>query len=446
MAGELRMEQDLKLNSEWAGFDLMKLGGQFTPKIYWRGDIVLVSGCITTVAPMKNQAGWDLTVCWVDPRGSPPSNISHLAPTAMSRYEGIYQCGTSMMLRSDGRITINFSKSTNPMVLHFSGLACVISHEEPIPIPIAQYALRDWLMQMSKSKPQEGQEDWALHPEESNPPALRKCGSYVFLQGELQEAVYGPLAQHVALLPEGFRPRREIRCLASLLRQEDDVVEHSVALTIRPNGTISVQGGKVHMVDAKGNMRVLQQKKKGRLCLSGVRFSLIDGVPVQPSHLLQQASKDKADLASGKQKVDYLMGTATNKTHRDRGCHAAGRPGHVGGPPGVVNGSPPKLEAAPGPAAAGLLAAPPAVLLHPRGQRPGGEAPRGRGPVRPHLLPRGCEGGPHRAHGHPLRGRREAAGAPAPAGPRLGRPEAAVPAERGELKSGVSFYRRTVQK
>lgn len=314
MAGELRMEQDLKLNSEWAGFDLMKLGGQFTPKIYWRGDIVLVSGCITTVAPMKNQAGWDLTVCWVDPRGSPPSNISHLAPTAMSRYEGIYQCGTSMMLRSDGRITINFSKSTNPMVLHFSGLACVISHEEPIPIPIAQYELRDWLMQMSKSKPQEGQEDWALHPEESNPPALRKCGSYVFLQGELQEAVYGPLAQHVASLPEGFRPRREIRCLASLLRQEDDVVEHSVALTIRPNGTISVQGGKVHMVDAKGNMRVLQQKKKGRLCLSGVRFSLIDGVPVQPSHLLQQASKDKADLASGKQKVDYLMGTATNKS------------------------------------------------------------------------------------------------------------------------------------
>ena len=303
------MSVPLHLASEWAGFDLVKVGGQ-QPMTYRRGEIFLISGCITTVSPMKNQAGWDLSIGFIDPRCTPSHGISFLAPTSMSRYEGVLQNGTSMMLKHDGKLTINFGKNTNPMVLHFSGLACVLANEDPIPIPVAEYEMKDWMTQLKKPRGLAGAgpagEDAmrALEADEKCPPALHRCGHVVFLQGLLKDATFGPVAQRVAVLPVHLRPRREVRCLASLLRPEDNVVEHSVAVTLRADGTICVQGGKVHMVDAKGNMRVLQQKKKGRLCLDGIRYTLAEGVPIEPSSWLRSAEASKG---AQKTKVGYLL-------------------------------------------------------------------------------------------------------------------------------------------
>ena len=110
--------------------------------VYRGGELGLRSGCITTVSPMKNQAGWDLSIGFIDPRCTPSHGISFLAPTSMSRYEGVLQNGTSMMLKHDGKLTINCGKNTNPMVLHFSGLACVLANEDPIPIPVAEYEMK----------------------------------------------------------------------------------------------------------------------------------------------------------------------------------------------------------------------------------------------------------------------------------------------------------------
>ena len=122
-------------------------------------------------------------------------------------------------------------------------------------------------------------------------------------------ANYGPVAQRVATLPEGLRPLREVRLLANLLRPDKDLEErvlgHSVAMTLRPDGTISVQGGKVHAPDNKGNMRVLGQNKSGRLSLDAVRFLLEDGPPVELGVAIRDAAS-KAPAAGAKAKLDYL--------------------------------------------------------------------------------------------------------------------------------------------
>lgn len=310
--------ETLQLRGEWAGFDLLKVGGA-APRVYRCGELVIISGCITTVSPMKNQAGWDISIGWVDPRCVPHKGFTSLAPMAMSRYEGINQCGTSTTLKPDGKLTINFNKNTNPMVLHLSGICTILNSEPVMIIPVAQYQMRDWMSQSTRTSSHAADEDdhWALQANEDHPPVLHLLGSWIFLEGELKEATYGPISHHVATLPEGYRPRREVRWLANLLRSDEAVVEHSVALTIRPNGTMSVQGGKVHMVDAKGNVRLMQQKKKGRLSLDGIRFSLVEGEGLQPSHLVggPRASGDTGKATSssedGKSKLGYLISSGS---------------------------------------------------------------------------------------------------------------------------------------
>mmetsp|Transcript_111549 Transcript_111549/g.360043 ORF Transcript_111549/g.360043 Transcript_111549/m.360043 type:complete len:552 (+) Transcript_111549:640-2295(+) len=118
------------------------------------------------------------------------------------------------------------------------------------------------------------------------------------------------------------------------------------------------------------------------------------------------------------------------------GLHQAGRCGASRGPLVVVRLPAAERQAAARDAAAGLLAALPRDLLHARRQRPGGAAPRRRGPVRPHLLPRGRRRRPRGADGRDLRG---GGGQPEPAAPRprLGRAEAAVPPQRGERRVHV---------
>jgi len=325
-SSEWRFDTPLHLKNEWAGFDLTRVhnreSGQ-VPIFHRRGAVSVLSGCITTVAPMKNQAGWDLSLGWIDPRCCPEQgDVPFMAPTMMSRYEGIYQNGTSTVLKPNNQLYVNFSKNANPMVLHFSGLVVVhASHaDEPVEIPVAQYEMREWTAQSGKataSVASDGLTPWALSASETKPPALVCCGDFVCLQGELQEAVFGPLAQIVGTLPEAYRPKREIRGLAHLLRADENdcntpLVEHMVALTIRPDGCISVQGGKQQMIDSKGVMRLLQQKKKGRMSLDGLRFSLVDGVPIELAPRIAAGAGEGASARRApKAKLDYLMSSGS---------------------------------------------------------------------------------------------------------------------------------------
>ena len=128
-------------------------------------------------------------------------------------------------------------------------------------------------------------------------PGFQVEGSIVFLQGSFDPAAFGIEAQTVAFLPEGFRPRRTVRCLAPLLNRrlnqqpgsditQELMADQSLAVTIRPDGQIAVEGGNVHSLDKKGNMRVIQQKKLGWLYLDGVRFILAPGTTVEVSTAL----------------------------------------------------------------------------------------------------------------------------------------------------------------
>lgn len=308
-ANVVSQNMNLALRQGWAGFDLVSVGS-LVPRAYKRDDLFLISGCVTTTTPMANKSGWDVSIANVDPRYCPARNVFFLAPTMMSRYEGIYQCGTSTRLKGDGKVWIYFGKNTNPMVLHLSGICFSVSSEEPIPLRVAEYELRDWSQQPSKLRPDLDDTGRALDPDEADPPALRCTGYIVMLQGSLKEATYGPISQTVGFLPEGYRPLREIRCLATLLGDDTSsdtfFVEHTVAVTLRPTGVITVQGGKVQMVDNKGNLRVLQQKKKGRLCLDGIRFSLLEGQPLQPAPHLMNTEQEENKTAK-KTKLGYLM-------------------------------------------------------------------------------------------------------------------------------------------
>ena len=80
---------NVTLKDQWAGFDLAKICSE-KPVSYRGGDIVVVSGCITCISPMKSTSGFDMQVAWLDNRHTPWTDVSHLAPSMMSRYEGIH--------------------------------------------------------------------------------------------------------------------------------------------------------------------------------------------------------------------------------------------------------------------------------------------------------------------------------------------------------------------
>eukprot|EP00408_Alexandrium_pacificum_P066979 CAMPEP_0171169204 /NCGR_PEP_ID=MMETSP0790-20130122/8095_1 /TAXON_ID=2925 /ORGANISM="Alexandrium catenella, Strain OF101" /LENGTH=1128 /DNA_ID=CAMNT_0011634047 /DNA_START=66 /DNA_END=3452 /DNA_ORIENTATION=+ len=304
---------DLSLRGDWVGLDLAKVSGQ-PPRMYRRGDLAFLSGCITATSPMrKDQAGWHITVATVDPRSAPLRDVLFMAPTTMSRYEGVHQCGTSTTLKPDGRLQIYFSKNAIPMVLHFSGICFSASSGEPTPIEIVAAGCCDWQQQQQSTKPRGGlgpeEKSPALLAEDADPPALMRCGNIACLQGRLMEATFGTVSQRLGTLPEGLRPAREVRCLASLLQLADggsgSCAGNSVAVTLRPDGAITVQGGKVHRIEQEGNVHVLQQNKRGCLCLDGVRFALRNGHPIEPSPHLTGAKT--AGSTSVRTKLSYLM-------------------------------------------------------------------------------------------------------------------------------------------
>lgn len=294
----------MQLKPEWTGFDLIRMGTQ-APAAASRGDLLILSGCITTTAPTKLNDGWAVTVAHLDPRCVPVRDVLFLAPTASSRSERLGQCGTSMMLKSDGRLQIQFGKSKVPMVLHFSGFCCCLSREEPTILDVVPSSAG----QLAADAPP------ALQADDAYPLALRRCGDIVCLQGELKEAVFGPGSRIIGVLPPRLRPRRELRFLASLLQEADQdqrLIEQTVALTLRPDGKMLVQGGKEFKLDKRGQMRVQQQSKKGRLCLDGLRFSLLAGLPLEPCERLRGA--DTGPVASaGKAKISYLVDSSEAK-------------------------------------------------------------------------------------------------------------------------------------
>eukprot|EP00439_Symbiodinium_sp_Y106_P019622 s2643_g2.t1 len=342
---------DMELKGDWAGFDLLTVGGEKLI-VHRRGNLVVISGCITTVSPMKQKANFDLTVGQVPYHSNPQRYVPFVAPTAMSRYEGIKQCGTSSTLRDDGRLMINFNKSpgslfactvagcqarvrfrtrvcnvrnTNPMVLHFSGLVYNIRGEAEEEIDIFARERRKQAKDIFVKLPCSGDACSAFlnhivlegcegrftgiatggdcisgifraseHPTFTlcfllqDPPGLQRENGIVTLQGSLLEATYGFSDLMVGTLPEGYWPKREIRCLAPLLRmpKQDDfaccpIADQSIAMTIKPDGNIYVQGGNQHAVDQKGLMRVLPQRKRGILSFDGLRFSQANsGLPI----------------------------------------------------------------------------------------------------------------------------------------------------------------------
>eukprot|EP00435_Cladocopium_sp_Y103_P061195 s321_g22.t2 len=278
--------EELEVRHEWAGFDLLKVGGE--KLVFWKeGGLVVLSGCITTTSPMKQKSDFDITVAEVPPSCAPERFTPFIAPTAMSRYEGIRQCGTSTTLRPDGRLVINFNKHLNPMVLHFSGFAYSMGEPEGL----------IQMIQPDKSSKAETQRPSRLQPMHDDEPAAQLDGTIVTLQGRLMEATYGFTSQIIGILPERCRPQREIRCLAPLLRKskdEDmgqcDLADQSIALTLKTDGKITVHGGNVHLVDQKGNMRILPQKKRGILSLDGIHFYVgNDTAPVEVSNSLQKS-------------------------------------------------------------------------------------------------------------------------------------------------------------
>jgi len=279
---------ELDVRQDWAGFDLLRVGGEKLV-LCREENLVVLSGCITTTSPMKQKSDFDITIGEVPPGLTPKRYVSFLSPTGMSRYEGIRQCSTSTTLRPDGRIVINFNKSLNPMVMHFCGVAFSIGEPKHF-IQVVQPDKGKAEMRLQKLA--------RLLPMLADPPCALVDGGIVSLQGQLAEATFGFSSQTLGILPEGCRPRREIRCITPLLRRskEDDgqcdIADQSIALTVKTDGKITIYGGNVHVVDQKGHMRVLPQKKRGILSLDGIRFYIgNDTAPVEIFHHLQKSDE-----------------------------------------------------------------------------------------------------------------------------------------------------------
>ena len=75
-------ESPLELRKEWKPFGIVDGQGE-PPMAYKRGELVILSGCITTTEPMKNKAGFDLPIAYIDHRNAPsPPGVSFFAPTS----------------------------------------------------------------------------------------------------------------------------------------------------------------------------------------------------------------------------------------------------------------------------------------------------------------------------------------------------------------------------
>jgi len=287
---------EVKLRNVWKGFQYDRIEGNL--EVFESDGLVLISGCVTTTSPFGSKAGFDTRLDYhplmlqYRPRRE---RAWFLAPIAVSRYEGIRQCAASAWVNNEGFLYMHYHKNAMPMVVHFSGFAFCSNDEEDA------YEL---------------QSIQKLKIEEVDPPRAQRCGDLVMLQGCFQESKLGS-SEKVAVLPKDLRPKREVRCLAPLLvnpdpqskrddQNFDDYVGlESIAITVQPDGGIYVQGGFVYNVDKKGHMRKLSQKKKGKVCLDGVRFLLCDGMPLKTSSAVKR--KEAKESNDVKPEVSSLM-------------------------------------------------------------------------------------------------------------------------------------------
>eukprot|EP00435_Cladocopium_sp_Y103_P015844 s3314_g3.t3 len=300
--------QKVKFRNAWKGFAFDRIIDDqlevFSPAENDTEGLVVISGCVTTTQPMQNKENYDIRLNndVLDLKYRPRQRRWFLTPITVSRYEGIRQCGASAWVTDEGHIYMHFSRNAIPMVVHFSGFAFSNkSQDDGIELTLVQ---------------KEGDAKKQLKFDEEDPPMAYRCGDLVLLQGCFQEAKnLGMSSEKVALLPEGLRPVRLVRCLAPLLVSPDPQAKdqpessfvgvESIAITVQPDGGIYVQGGFVYNNDKKGHMRKLPQKKRGKVCLDGVRFLCTNQTTpveickaVQPKELRDSAVPQQAAVKS----------------------------------------------------------------------------------------------------------------------------------------------------
>ena len=318
--------RELRLRKEWAGFDLIKIGCS-TPCWHRFDELVFISGCLSAVNPMNNQAQHNLTIATLEtilPELRSPQTF--LAPMAMSRYESVNQLYTSATLRETGEVQICFNKDKNPMVLHIN-ICCLLPQTCSFELDIARYTHKYIHKEREKTDEEGSEPEWVMVPDPDRSPSVWRKGDIAFLAGRLETATFGTESCLLTVLPKNCRPVREVRCLACLLRDRqdasnpeeagisEDVVEHTIALTIQTDGRIKVIGGKMQHLDNKGNIRMLAgQKKKGRLALDGIRFATSLGMPLQPFHLIQRELDKRKQNRKGQQStMAYLLEPKTTR-------------------------------------------------------------------------------------------------------------------------------------
>jgi len=311
----------LDLRKHWSLFDLQTTPDkEGKPCAFRQGNLVLVSGCITTLCPQQLKANMDHPIGYLPTAWTPERKVPFTSPTHVSRFEGIKQVGTSMMIvppRTSStapgapKVSVSVVKNAVPMVLHLSGLAIhrgsVDDEDTCQPLALreerANVDVRDFNFQNSQTLRPRSFEGTMMQ-DDLETPRFKIEGRIVLLQGSFDATVFGFEKQTIAFLPEGVRPWRTVRSLAPLLKRrpnqggEQDIetellADESLAVTIHTNGHIAVEGGNIHSLDKKGRMRVVPQKKRGWLYLDGVRFILAKGDPIAVSAALAEAKERK---------------------------------------------------------------------------------------------------------------------------------------------------------
>lgn len=291
----------VRTTAGWMGFDLVQVL-QGLLEADFVGDIVAITGCLTTDRPMEWLADTDVKVATFEctlqlnnDDGS-PRNVFFMAPSSMSRYDAIDQCATSVVLTSNGELYINFPSKSIPLVLHLSGLV------------FSRYKGRKSRITLTESISVDGrrQTDGDVEQTHVRVPTVHETDGIVFLQGVLKRATYTE-RQHIGELPAEYKPQRVIRRSAmvqvSNTRNETLRVEHSVSMTLTTDGNIWVEGVQIPNTSEKVSSETFAAE--GQLTFDGIFFSVRKGVPIELNTSLR--SKSAVETSQSTQTAVCIM-------------------------------------------------------------------------------------------------------------------------------------------